>query len=215
MGNYQHCWLQITSGRGPDECAYFVGKLLQLIIDEAKNFKIKSEVIEAIPGNKPETYLSVLVSLKGEACPDFAKQWKGTVQWISKSPFRPHHKRKNWFVGVDILTPLEEYGKLSEKDVKFQSMRASGPGGQNVNKTETAVRVIHIPTGITVTASEERSQYMNKKLALAKLVSLLESQEQESLKQAESERWSKHNELERGNPIRVYEGEKFKRKKIA
>ncbi len=215
MVNYQHCWLQITSGRGPDECAYFVGKLLQLIIDEAKNFKIKSEVIEAIPGNKPETYLSVLVSLKGEACPDFTKQWKGTVQWISKSPFRPHHKRKNWFVGVDVLTPLEEYGKFSEKDVKFQSMRASGPGGQNVNKTETAVRVIHIPTGITVTASEERSQYMNKKLALAKLVSLLESQEQESLKQAESERWSKHNELERGNPIRVYEGEKFKRKKIA
>ena len=64
MEDYQHCWLQITSGRGPNECAYFVAKLLKIILDEAENIGIKSKVIEAIPGNKANTYLSVLVSIQ-------------------------------------------------------------------------------------------------------------------------------------------------------
>ena len=210
MSNAQECWLQITSGRGPDECAYFVGKLLEIILAEALQANLETQVIDEIAGEQSQTYLSVLISVRGENCLTFVAQWQGTVQWICKSPFRPYHKRKNWFVGVNALTVPEISGRLSEKEVKFNTMRSSGPGGQNVNKTETAVRVTHLPTGITVTASEERSQYLNKKLALAKLAFLLETNEREALAQLDREGWTKHNELERGNSIRIYEGKNFK-----
>ena len=213
MSNAQECWLQITSGRGPDECAYFVEKLLQIILAEALQANLETQVIETIAGEQAQTYLSVLISLKGENCLIFVRQWQGTVQWICRSPFRPLHKRKNWFVGVNALTVPEISGRYTEKEVKFNTMRSSGPGGQNVNKTETAVRVTHLPTGMTVTASEERLQYLNKKLALAKLAFLLEMKEQEASAQLDREGWTKHNELERGNPIRIYEGETFKLRK--
>jgi peptide chain release factor len=199
-----HCWLQITSGRGPDECAYFVGKLLPIILDKAKKNDLECEVIETILGNQPNSYLSIIVSLKGETCLEFINQWQGTIQWIGKSSFRPHHKRKNWFIGVSALTGPEESAALFENEMKFQTMRSTGPGGQNVNKTETAVRVTHLPTGISVVAQEERSQYLNKKLAIAKLLSLLQSNNSDSLEQVDYELWNKHNNLERGNPIRVF-----------
>lgn len=213
MNNPDQCWLQITSGRGPDECAYFVGKLCQIIRKESQNSNLEVEIIEAIPAQQPDSYLSVLLSVKGEFCHKFANQWQGSIQWICQSPFRPQHKRKNWFIGIDVWSVPQETEELSEKKVKFESMRSSGPGGQNVNKLETAVRVIHSPTGITAVAQEERSQYLNKKLALAKLFALLEAQKNQALQKVDQERWQKHNELERGNPIRIYQGEKFKQVK--
>ena len=80
----------------------------------------------------------------------------------------PHHKRKNWFVGIDVLEPVDETG-FNVKEVRWDTMRASGPGGQHVNRTESAVRVTHLPTGVRATAMEERSQHRNRKLALARL----------------------------------------------
>jgi peptide chain release factor len=177
---------------------------LLIILDEARKSHLEYDVIETILGNQPHSYLSIVISLKGETCLEFINQWQGTIQWIGKSPFRPHHKRKNWFIGVSALTAPEESIGLFENEMKFQTMRSTGPGGQNVNKTETAVRVTHVPTGISVVAQEERSQYLNKKLAISKLVSLLQSNNNDSLQQIDYELWNKHNDLERGNPIRVF-----------
>jgi len=171
---------------------------------------IKVTMLDAIPGDKPGTLKSALLSLEGEEVSPFARQWLGTIQWIGKSPFRPRHKRKNWFIGVQIYYPPDK-SSISEQDLKYEAMKASGPGGQHVNKSQTAIRVVHHPTGLCAVAQEERSQYLNKKLALARLYSLIEEAEKKSQQKEQKERWNQHNELERGNPVRIYEGETFKR----
>ena len=215
--NKETCyWLQISSGKGPDECAYFVGKLAEIILKEAKKAKIKGKIVKSIVGDKPNTFLSILISFQVDNLSDrhletaqFINSWQGTIQWTCQSPFRPHHKRKNWFVGVRVLTPPTDNNKFSPDEVKFTTMRSSGAGGQNVNKVETSVRATYLPTGISVTASEERSQYLNKKLAIAKLAMLLELKDKQQAEELDRECWQIHQNLERGNPIRIYQGEKF------
>ena len=213
-------WLQITSGKGPDECAYFVGKLAQIILQDAQKHNIQGKIISSVKGNQKNTFLSILISLQtpknaGENTPEidnFWRSWQGTIKWVCKSPFRPHHQRKNWFVGVTILNSTDDRNvvNFSPDQVSYQTMRSSGAGGQNVNKVETAVRAVHTPSGLTITASEERSQYLNKKLALAKLLVKLQAQQQAKQEDLEQEFWLIHQNLERGNPIRTYKGEKFK-----
>ncbi|RLC19333.1 MAG: peptide chain release factor H [Deltaproteobacteria bacterium] len=203
------CWLQITSGRGPAECCWVVTQAVRRIMEEAAEQSLKVRILEAISGEKPSTHKSALLALEGERFSEFVRQWTGTVQWVGKSPFRPHHKRKNWFIGVDQLK-LPESRLWSEKDIRIETMRASGPGGQHLNKTETAVRVTLVPAGLSTVAQEERSQHLNRKLALARLAELVRQEENREKLRNQQERWSQHNRLERGNPVRVYEGKRFR-----
>ncbi|MCI5129389.1 MAG: hypothetical protein D3907_13025, partial [Candidatus Electrothrix sp. AUS3] len=108
---------------------------------------------------------------------------------------------------------LPEEQKLDHKDFLFESMRASGPGGQHVNKVKSAIRVMHLPTGLTAMAQEERSQYMNKKLALLRLLAKIKEEQDARTKRSQQEQWGMHNGLERGNPVRVFRGERFQEKK--
>jgi peptide chain release factor len=204
-------WLQITSGRGPEECRWVVHKLAQWIASDAKSRGLKTRIIETIAGNKSVTFKSILIAFEGEDSTDYLKSLEGTVQWIGKSMFRPNHKRKNWFVGVSVFLPPEVPG-WSINEVKIETMRASGPGGQHVNKTETAVRITHLPTGISAIAQEERSQYRNRKLAMCRLCAMLRQKELASACDSRNSRWNHHNSLERGNPVRVFEGEAFRPK---
>ena len=128
------------------------------------------------------------------------------MQWTARSPFRPTHKRKNWFVGIDILEPVDETG-LNVQEVRWATRCASGPGGQHVNRTESAVRVTHLPTGVQATAMEKRSQHRNRKLALARLKKKLNEINSKRHGDAREERWRAHQELERGNPVRVFRKE--------
>jgi peptide chain release factor len=195
-------WLQITSGRGPAECERVVERVMQTIVAAAKEKKLKASVLETTPGVKPKTFASVLLQVTGSGLDGFINEWSGTVQWMAQSPFRPHHKRKNWFVGIQSLTPpATESWPMN--DLKFEAMRATGPGGQNVNKVSTAVRLTHLPTGIAVTAREERSQHANRKLALARLKNLLDARTSSNQDEFQQTRWDQHNELERGNPVKV------------
>lgn len=91
-------------------------------------------------------------------------------------------------------------------------MRASGAGGQHVNTTDSAVRVIHVPTGVTAFAQEERSQHMNKKLAIVRLSAMFDERAAAARSEKNHEKRSKHYELERGNPVRVFVSKDFKEK---
>lgn len=202
-------WLQITSGRGPDECCWVVFQLAKQIISEAEQAGIKARMIEVVAGDRPKTYRSALIGLEGKAFDAFIKGYEGTIQWIGSSMFRPKHKRKNWFVGVSALTPFSEKD-LGLKDIRIDCMRASGAGGQHVNKTETAVRVTHSPTGLSAASQAERSQYLNKKLALARLQALILEKQSAERCENNRQRWQQHNTLERGNAVRVFIGVKFR-----
>lgn len=195
-------YIQITSGRGPAECCRVVALVLEKIIRQAKELNLKADVLEREQGEINRTLFSAILSLEGTKCDELVKEWDGTIQWIAQSPYRIYHKRKNWFVAVNTFQ-LPEMKKFNEKELNYQTLRASGPGGQHVNKTESAVRVTHIPSGLSVTASEQRSQWQNKKLATERLMIKLAAFNSKKITQVAQENWDNHNNLQRGNPVKT------------
>ncbi|MBN9298259.1 MAG: peptide chain release factor H [Filimonas sp.] len=196
--------LQISAGKGPEECTRVVAKVLELLLQEARDQKIEATVIEKTEGNINGTLLSANVLLKGKQLHAFVNSWQGTVQWIAQSPYRKFHKRKNWFVSIQAHDQSEVI-QLDEKDVVYKTCRASGPGGQHVNKTETAVRATHIPSGISVTASDRRSQLQNKKEALERLKAKITSWQMEQALNVMQQKWMQHNLIKRGEAVRTVE----------
>ena len=194
--------MQITSGRGPAECCRVVALVLEKILKQAVAKGVKTEVVERETGPLNRTLLSAVISLQGRDYHALIEDWEGTVQWIAKSSYRIYHKRKNWFVGVQTFT-LSESQEATEAEIRYETLRASGPGGQHVNKTESAVRAVHIPTGMSVVASDQRSQWQNKKLATERLLLKLASWSIEQAMIQAQANWSNHNCLQRGNPVKV------------
>jgi peptide chain release factor len=194
--------LLITSGKGPAECERAAYKIMALIRKEALRLQMDVNVLSVTEGTAAQLVRSALISIKGESAEQFARAWTGSVQWTATSPFRPHHKRRNWFVGIAEFT-LPELIDWNERDVKYESLRSSGPGGQHVNKTESAVRATHVPTGVSVVASDERSQSMNKQKATERLRIRLAHINHERQADQSQQQWQDHAALERGNAKRV------------
>lgn len=194
--------LQISAGQGPEECQLAVGKLFNALQKEHRNM----EMLTSERGDRKGCYKSILFQTKEDL-----SYLDGSVQWICNSPFRPKHKRKNWFVDVSIIPEKEEV--RTEGEFRIEKFHCGGNGGQNVNKVESGVRVIHIPTGLVTSCREERSQYMNKQRAMEKMDALLKQQEKQADEKQINQAWKEHNQIVRGNAIRVYSGMEFRRMK--
>lgn len=212
MGEKQQKIIQITAGRGPAECTWVVAQVLKKILAEATENKLKTSVLQHQAGTENGTVESVLIQIDGASAAAFAASWVGTVQWIGKSTFRKFHARKNWFIGVFEVAAFQET-KLQEKDIQYQAMRSSGAGGQHVNKVSSAVRATHLPTGLAVVAMDSRSQHQNKKLATERLQQKWAQNQLEQLKNQFQNTWLNQTQVERGNPIRTFEGTDFKKEK--
>ena len=199
-------YIQITSGRGPVECCRVVVLVMNKIIEQAKSLGYEVEVVEHEDGPNDGCMFSATLAIESEHAISLKDEWEGSVLWVAqKNPFRPWHRRKNWFVGVHFFKPLQT-GTISERDITYETLRSSGPGGQNVNKVESAVRAIHVPTGITVLASDERLQIQNKRLARERLLMKLSAIDEERRLHHTHEVWMNHNSLERGNPVQKFKG---------
>lgn len=198
--------LLVTSGRGPTECRIAVARTLDVMRREAEAAGLALDIAESEnrDGHGPASAL-VLVAGVGEAA--FATSWTGSVLWVAQSPVRPHHRRKNWFVGV-FSTPAADPApaRLDLAEVRFETFRAGGPGGQHQNRTESAVRAIHGATGLSVVAREERSQHRNKALALERLGRLLDARCALGALEDRNRLQAGHDRLERGRPVRRFTG---------
>lgn len=194
--------IQITAGKGPAECCRVVACVQSLMMKQAKQKGVQIEVLENKAGELNGTLLSATMMATGDSLDAFINEWKGSILWIAQSPYRKYHKRKNWFVGVSVFD-VNELAQWTPKDVKLETCRASGPGGQNVNKVETAVRGTHLPSGLQVMAMDTRSQLENKKLCLSRLEAKFMLWQTEQLLVQQQSQWQEHNELERGNPVKT------------
>jgi len=200
-------YIQITSGRGPVECCRVVVLVMQKIMEDAQRLGLVAEIAEHEDSQHDGCMFSATLVVTGNNIEKLTKAWEGSILWVAqKNPFRPWHRRKNWFVGVHAFKPLET-AVINSRDIVYETMRSSGPGGQNVNKVETAVRATHLPSGMSVVATDMRSQSQNKKLAHERLLMKLSAIEDAKKNNQTQAIWMNHNTLERGNPRKTFKGD--------
>lgn len=192
-------YYQISSGNGPVECELAVGKFLEWL---KKSFT-DVEVIETRQGHLPYSLKSAWI----KSDMDLAR-YCGSIRWICQSPCRPGHKRKNWYINFMSYEDREGSG-FDEKQVVYQTMRAGGHGGQNVNKVESAVRATYLPDGFSTVCQDERSQHMNKKRALDRIRIHFLEKEREAAAGDKKDKWTQHNNLQRGQESASFSGENF------
>ena len=201
----RNAMLALHAGAGGTESQDWANMLLRMYLRWAERHDYQAEVLDVSPGEEAGIK-SAIMEIKGDHVYGYLKSEHGVHRLVRLSPFDADHARHTSFVLIEVLPEVEEMGdiKIDPEDLRIDTYRSGGPGGQHMQKTSSAVRATHLPTGLVATCQGERSQHQNKETALKILYARLFELERKKKEEEKAKLKGGRIEAGWGNQIRSY-----------
>lgn len=198
-------YFSVQAGAGGTESCDWAQMLLRMYTRYFENHGFSAATVDLVP-NEEAGIKSVTLDVKGEMAYGYLKSEIGVHRLVRISPFDANKRRHTSFASVDVIPQFEEEGEIeiNEKDIELEFFHSGGAGGQHVNKTSSAVRIRHLPTGLVVSCQQERSQHKNRRTAMKLLTARLKRLEEEKRDAELAKLYGEKGEIAWGNQIRSY-----------
>jgi peptide chain release factor 2 len=200
----RNVYLSIHAGAGGVDAMDWAAMLKRMYLRWLSQNGYETEEVDELPGEEAGIKRAV-IEARGRHAFGWLKSEIGVHRLVRLSPFDANHRRQTSFASVDVVPVYDEIDiDIKESDLRIDTFSAGGPGGQHVNKTQSAVRLTHLPTGVVVSCQSQRSQMLNRKVAMRNLASKLHQIEEAKREQEFAKMYGEKGEIAFGSQIRSY-----------